>query len=81
MVASFGKAVAYRLRHRRLGRFYCRNCKDVELEAGRRCLTCGDKWTDNREPEYHGKLFHDFRRTAARNMVRLGHYRYTSFDS
>jgi integrase len=54
-----------------LGQFLCRDCK-VTLEAGRKCPSCGQKWTKKVQPQYVGRLFHDFRRTAVRDMVRAG---------
>jgi integrase len=54
-----------------LGQFLCRDC-EVILEAGRQCPSCGQKWTKNVQPKYVGRLFHDFRRTAVRDMVRAG---------
>jgi integrase len=54
-----------------LGKFLCRDC-EVTLEAGRQCHSCGQKWTKKVQPKYVGRLFHDFRRTAVRDMVRAG---------
>ncbi len=58
-----------------LGKFHCRDCKDEHgaytsvLDAERKCPKCGQKWE---QPKYIGRIFHDFRRSAAHEMWKAG---------
>ena len=58
-----------------LGAFYCRDCRDDQgqyvavLDAKKTCLRCNRYW---REPKYIGRIFHDFRRSAAHELWKAG---------
>src|ERR1700723_2998855 len=59
-----------------LGAYYCRDCRDAQgrhtskLNVDKRCSVCGKWWGEN--PKYIGRIFHDFRRSAAPEVWKAG---------
>jgi integrase len=54
-----------------LGRMFCRNCESQSV-SGTECEFCKHRKQPSRNLRYSGLIFHDLRRTAARNLRRAG---------
>ncbi|MGA7926627.1 MAG: hypothetical protein WCA20_11560, partial [Candidatus Sulfotelmatobacter sp.] len=53
-----------------VGTLVCRTCKGA-VDAEYRCAKCKKSWKRD-DLKYVGRQFHDFRRSAVRDMVRAG---------
>lgn len=69
-IVDFRKAWARACCMAGVGKMVCRTCQEP-VDASRHCSKCSKTWK-NEQLKYKGKLFHDFRRTSVRNMIRAG---------
>jgi hypothetical protein len=69
-VRDFRKAWATACVMAGLGKLVCRVCTET-VDANYKCPKCSQEWKRD-DLKYVGRIFHDFRRTAVRDMVRAG---------